>query len=76
MNDDYLRPSQKDIDLAIKYENAVKPEQMAFYLDCMNNLPMSQRKTNRELRDGCILTHGVYIFCWNGQNPKNKIEKL
>ncbi len=72
-NDDYLRPPQKDIDLALSIEKEVKPEEMADYLDCMNDKPMSKRVTNRELRDGCILTHGVYIQCCKSDEYKKKL---
>ena len=56
MNDYHLQPSQADIDAALKIEKSVKPSERDRYLEFMNNVPMSDRKTARELRDGCILS--------------------
>jgi hypothetical protein len=56
MNDYHLQPSQADIDAALKIEKSVKPSERERYLEYMNNVPMSDRKTPRELRDGCILS--------------------
>lgn len=57
------RPDQDHIDLALSIEAGVTDDQRALYMECMNDLPMSERTTNQELRDGCILTHHVYITC-------------
>ena len=57
--DEYLQPSEEDINTALRIESEV--EDMPFYLECLNNKPMSERHTPRELRDGCILTHHVYL---------------
>ncbi len=32
----------------------------AFYLECMNNLPLKDRKTRQEIRNGLILFWNVY----------------
>ena len=56
MNDYHLQPSQADIDAALQIEKSVKQNERERYLEFMNNLPMSDRKTSRELRDGCILS--------------------
>ncbi len=56
MNDSHLLPPQADIDAALQIEKSVKKNEMDLYLEYMNNLPMSSRKTPRELRDGCILS--------------------
>ena len=56
MNDSHLLPPQADIDAALKIEKSVKPSERERYLEYMNNVPMSARKTPRELRDGCILS--------------------
>jgi len=56
MNDYHLQPSQADIDAALKIEKSVKQNERERYLEFMNNVPMSDRKTSRELRDGCILS--------------------
>lgn len=56
MNDYHLQPPQSDIDAALKIEKSVKQNERERYLEYMNNVPMSDRKTARELRDGCILS--------------------
>ena len=55
MNDSYLLPPQADIDAAFEIEKNVGQNNRSLYLDYMNNVPMSARKTPRELRDGCML---------------------
>ena len=57
MNDSHLQPPQADIDSALTIEKSVKQNERERYLEYMNNVPMSARKTPRELRDGCILSH-------------------
>lgn len=57
MNDSYLTPPKQDIDSALRIEASVKESERAIYLQWMNDFPMSDRKTPRELRDGCILSH-------------------
>lgn len=57
----HLRPPQEDIDTALKIESEVSDENMKLYLECLNNKPMSERSEDRELRDGCILTHHIYM---------------
>jgi hypothetical protein len=54
------RPPKNDIDWAISVEKSIKPDEMATYLEYMNNKKMSQRTSNQELRDGCILT-GLFV---------------
>jgi hypothetical protein len=54
------------IDAALAIESKVPEDDMDFYLECMGGLPMSERETPQELRDGCILIHHVY----------NKIRKI
>lgn len=61
MSDEYLRPPQEHIDAAIAVENSVQPDELTLYLECMNGVPMSSRETPRDLRDGCILTHSVFV---------------
>ena len=56
MNDYHLQPPQSDIDAALRIEKSVKQNERELYLQYMNNVPMSDRKTPRELRDGCILS--------------------
>ncbi len=50
---------QADIDWAKSIEAALTPEQKPLYLEFLGDRPMSQRKTEVEIRDGCILT-GLY----------------
>jgi hypothetical protein len=57
-----MRPPQEHIDAALEAERNVPNSDQKLYLECMNQKPMSQRTTDRELRDGCILT-GVYRRC-------------
>jgi hypothetical protein len=54
-----MRPPQADIQWALAVEAAVPEHLRALYLEYLNNVPMSQRQTDRELRDGCILV-GLY----------------
>ena len=55
MNDLHLLPPQADIDAAFEIEKNVAQDDRDPYLEFMNGVPMSARKTPRELRDGCIL---------------------
>lgn len=57
-----MRPPQEHIDEALEVERNVSDSDRELYLECLNQKPMSQRTTDRELRDGCILT-GVYRRC-------------
>ena len=52
---------QRDIDTALKIEKEVPPHLKELYLECLNQFPMSKRKEEKDLRDGCILTHHVYL---------------
>lgn len=47
--------------LALAVERAVPERHVGYYLECMGGTPMSLRKTDREIRDGCIITHHVYF---------------
>ncbi len=58
-----MKTPQKDIDWALSVEKNLKPEHRAKYLEYLNNKPMSLRKTDQEIRDGCILT-GLFVR-WN-----------
>ena len=51
---------QEDIEYARWVESKAQQYDINLYMKCMNNLPMSERKTNQEIRDGCILT-GVFV---------------
>lgn len=55
-----IRPPQADIDAALEVEASVTDETRDLYLECLSNKPMTARKTDQELRDGCILTFSVY----------------
>jgi hypothetical protein len=33
------------------------------YLECLNNKPLKDRKTDQEIRDGLILYHHVFGVC-------------
>ncbi len=55
-----MRPPQEHIDAALEVERQVPPERRELYLECLGK-PMSERSTDQELRDGCILTNHVYL---------------
>jgi len=60
---------QEDIDRMLAIEATVTKYERPFYLECMNNRPLSERikspldSGGRDVRDGCILT-GVFLRCW------------
>ena len=33
------------------------------YLECLNGLPLKDRSTEQQVRDGLILYHHVYLVC-------------
>ena len=35
----------------------------ALYLECLNGKPLTERKTDQEIRDGCLLFWRVYMIC-------------
>ena len=47
-----------------KEEQALK-EDKDLYLECLNNKPLKDRKTEQEKRDGLILFWHVYMFIKN-----------
>lgn len=51
---------QKDIDWALSIEKGLQDNELTLYLEIMNGLRMSERKTEKEIRDGCILT-GMFV---------------
>lgn len=63
----YLRPPEKDIYIALLIEKDVPQHLQSLYLECMNNKPMSSRKTDTQLRDGCILSH-LYLDIIHKEN--------
>lgn len=56
----YLMPSKEDMAIAQAIEDAVTPEQMELYLNCMDGFMLKDRTTARDIRDGCILIHNVF----------------
>lgn len=58
-----MRPPEEDIQAALEVERSVGEEELDLYLSCLNELPMSQRVTDQELRDGCILTFNIFGNC-------------
>ena len=56
-----MKPPQEDIDLALQIEAEARNRDWDFYLECMNGKPMSERTTDVDLYNGCILTNGVYM---------------
>lgn len=57
-----LRPPQEHIDLALAIEaRARRDNDLSRYLECMSGVPMSERHSDQDLRDGCILTHRFYV---------------
>jgi hypothetical protein len=61
---------QADIDSCLAVERSVQPNEMALYLECLNDVPLSVRVAHprpcdcegRDVRNGCILT-GVFSMC-------------
>ena len=53
-------PSKEDMAIAQAIEDAVLPEQMELYLECMNGVMLKDRTSARDIRDGCILIHNVF----------------
>lgn len=66
-----MRPSQEDIDTALEVERNITPEEKALYLECVNGKLMSERFTDQELRDGCVLVNYVFQVC----RPKTEVQK-
>jgi len=70
---EFNTPSE-DVEWALKVERSVRSRERALYLECMDNVPMSQRVSNprkldavgRDVRDGCLLT-GVFCDCREDQ---------
>ncbi len=57
-----------NIDLSLlQQENSFLKEDRDLYLECLNNQPLKDRKTQQEIRDGLILFHHVYLFIKNTQ---------
>ena len=56
-----MRPLDEDIWAALEVEESVGEGEMDLYLECLNEMPMSKRLTDQELRDGCILTFNVFV---------------
>ncbi len=56
-----MHTPQKDIEVALQVEGDVAPENLQKYLEALNGVPMHLRKSPQEVRDGCILTHHVYL---------------
>ena len=54
-----MRPPQEHIERALRVECSIEPDEKSNYLEIMNQLPMSQRTTDQQLHDGCILT-GIF----------------
>lgn len=60
-----MKTPQADIDRCLAIEAAVPDADRELYSECLNGKPMSERRTDLEIRDGCILTHSVYLACSN-----------
>jgi hypothetical protein len=57
-----MRPPEEHIQAALDVEKNAT-EEWDLYLECLNGKPMSQRITDQELRDGCVLTFSVFNRC-------------
>ncbi len=57
-----MHTPQKDIEVALQVERDVAPENLQKYLEVLNGVPMHLQ----EVRDGCILTHHVYLQSLRG----------
>ncbi len=49
-----------DLAKTLPLEQKALAEDSALYLECLNNLPLKDRKTKQEIRDGLILFWNVY----------------
>jgi hypothetical protein len=49
-------------DKLFKEEEQILLVDKEFYLECMNNKLLKDRKTEQEIKDGLILFHHVYKF--------------
>jgi hypothetical protein len=70
---EYLRPSKKDVDWALKVESMLLDEHKDSYMDWMNGRPMSARVSARDQRDGCIIT-GAFVRSNSIEDEKNPGE--
>lgn len=55
-----MKVPEEHIKECLKIEELALQTDKALYLECLNNLPLKDRKTDREIRDGCILIGMVY----------------
>lgn len=63
MDEEHLRPLKEDLNAALQVEQELLDSEVAFYMECLDNRPMSVRIGARDQRDGCILTAGVFWKC-------------
>ena len=54
---------QADVDLLLRDEEKALRDDSVLYLECMNDKPLKDRKTPKELRDGLLLYWQVYRVC-------------
>jgi hypothetical protein len=47
----------------LKMEEGYLKTHRNLYLECLNNKPLKDRKTDQEIRDGLILFHHVFGVC-------------
>lgn len=50
-------------DEMLEMEKVALQKERELYLECLNNKPLTERKTQMEIRDGCILFWNVYVIC-------------
>jgi hypothetical protein len=72
-----IKTPQKDIDRCMAVEKSVTEEEMALYLECMGQVPMSTRVKSprdcegQDVRSGCILT-AVFEQCRGSDRGKGR----
>ena len=59
--------ADRQLALDIEQEALKNHDDWLLYIRCMNDMPMSERISDQEIRDGCILTHHVYKFLKENQ---------
>ena len=68
-----IKTPEEDIQRALRIEEDVPDDKYDLYMECLNNKPMSQRKSDEEIRSGCILT-GIYEDIIKNSNTNINIK--
>lgn len=66
-----METPEEHIRWALEIEEKVPSDEIDLYLECLNHVPMSARKDDKSIRDGCILSNAVYLHCSKNHPLKN-----